>query len=275
MIIKHVPWIVTVCVLVLITGCGQKTTEPANKKKKITGFQTDQSRFIAKVDKVSPTRKQRNELIDEFIMKSNLQCQHYLNDPINRAAANPKKSELYMDIFDGVSEAFGVKNITDGAKRLYKKGDDPHKRNKAKLAYENALSPEIRRGVELARENYAQRMILRKTRLIESYTIPMLKRDMRNYDKLCNYETGLIEINKALKKAIKRAEKKRELEPFSPKINLKMIKNKVESVTKQAEANEASNVTIDVKVLDAKESDEEVSQEQSSKDTENSDNTEF
>lgn len=275
MIIKNVPWIVTVCAVVLITGCGQKTTEPANKKKKITGFQTDQSRFIAKVDKVSPTRKQRNELIDEFILKSNLQCQHYLNDPINRAAANPKKSELYMDIFDGVSEAFGVKNITDGAKRLYKKDTDPAKKNKAKLAYENALSPEIRRGVELARENYAQRMILRKTRLIESYTIPMLKRDMRNYDKLCNYETGLIEINKALKKAIKRAEKKRELEPFSPKINLKMIKNKVESVTKQAEANEASNVTIDVKVLNAKESDEESSQEQSQRDTENSDNTEF
>lgn len=275
MIIKNVPWIVTVCAVVLITGCGQKTTEPANKKKKITGFQTDQSRFIAKVDKVSPTRKQRNELIDEFILKSNLQCQHYLNDPINRAAANPKKSELYMDIFDGVSEAFGVKNITDGAKRLYKKDTDPGKKNKAKLAYENALSPEIRRGVELARENYAQRMILRKTRLIESYTIPMLKRDMRNYDKLCNYETGLIEINKALKKAIKRAEKKREMEPFSPKINLKMIKNKVESVTKQAEANEASNVTIDVKVLNAKESDEESSQEQSQRDTENSDNTEF
>ena len=54
-----------------------------------------------------------------------------------------------------------------------------------------------------------------------------------------------------------------------------MIKNKVESVTKQAEANEASNVTIDVKVLNAKESDEESSQGRSQSDTENSDNTEF
>jgi len=259
MIIKNIPFIVVTCALVLITGCGQKTTEPADKKKKITGFQTDQSGFIAKVDKKSPTKEERNELIDEFIIKSNLQCQHYLNDPINKAAANPKKSELYMEIFDGVSDAFGVKPITDGAKRLYKK-DDPNKKNKAKLAYENALSPEIRRGVELARENYAQKMILRKTRMIESYTIPMLKRDMRNYDKLCNYETGLIEINKALKRALKRAEEKREMEPFSPKIDIKMIKNKVESVTKQEEASEASNVKIDVNIVNAKESEERTSQ---------------
>jgi len=259
MIIKNIPFIVTACVLVLITGCGQKTTEPVDKKKKVTGFQTDQSGFIAKVDKKSPTKEERNELIDEFIIKSNLQCQHYLNDPINKAA-NLKKSELYMDIFDGVSDAFGVKPITDGAKRLYKK-DDPNKKNKVKLAYENALSPEIRRGVELARENYAQRMILSKTRLIESYTIPMLKRDMRNYDKLCNFETGLIEINKALRSALKRAEKKREMEPFSPKIDLKMIKNKVESVTKQEQANEAKDVQIDVNILNAKESDIKVDEE--------------
>jgi 2'-5' RNA ligase len=104
-------------------------------------------------------------------------------------------------------------------------------------------------------------MILRKTRLIESYTIPMLRRDMRNYDKLCNYETGLIEINKALRRALKRAEKKREMEPFSPKIDLKMIKNKVESVTKQAQADEAKEVTIDVNIVNAKESDMKVNEE--------------
>ena len=248
---KNFRYIITVCVLLFITGCGSDSPEPDKKKKKVTGFQTDQSGFIATVDKKSPTKEQRNELIDEFIIKSDLQCQHYLNDPINKAAANPKKSELYMDIFDGVSDAFGVKGITDGAKRLYKK-DDKSGGNKAKLAYENALSPEIRGGVKIARENYAQKMILRKTRMIESYTIPMLKQDMKNYDKLCNYETGLIEINKALKKLRKQPK----IQPFAPKIDLATIKNKVENVTKEAEADEASNVKIDVKVVEAKESEE-------------------
>jgi hypothetical protein len=194
-----------------------------------------------------------------------------LNDPINKAAANPKKQELYMDIFDGVSEAFGVKNITDGAKRLYRRNDNEGKKNKAKLAYENALSPEIRKGVELAREKYAQKMILRKTRMIESYTIPMLKRHMRNYDKLCNYETGLIEINKALKKA----QKRQKIQPFTPKIDINMIKNKVESVTKQVEANEASDVKIDVNIIHAKESAETKSEQtDKKKTTDGSDETE-
>ncbi len=246
MITKKIRYMIAAAVLLLITGCGSDTPEPDKKKKKITGFQTDQSMFIATVDNVLPTKEERNALIDEFIITSNLQCQHYLNNPLNKSS-NPKKQGLYMDIFDGVSQAFGVKNITDGAKRLYKK-DDKSGSNKAKIAYENALSPEIKRGVEIAREKYAQKMILRKTRMIESYTMSMLKRDMKNYDKLCNYEYGLIEINKALQKA----QKQPKMQPFSPTIDPTTIKNKVEAVTKAAEANEASKVKIKVKVVKAK-----------------------
>lgn len=219
--------------LLVITGCSSKTADSDQKKKKIIGFQTNQTMFIATVDNIVSTKKERNALIDEFIITSNIQCQYYLNNPLRKSSSNPRKQGLYMDIFDGVSQVFGVKNITDGAKRLYKK-DDKGGSNKAKIAYENALSPEIKRGVEIARENYAQKMILRKTRMIESYTISMLKRDMKNYDKLCKYETGLIEINKALKKAQQRPR----IQPFSPKIDPTAIKNKVAAVTKEAEANE-------------------------------------
>jgi len=241
-------------ILLLINGCGSDTPEPEKKKNTTPGFHTNQSMFIATIDEVSPTKEDRNALIDEFIIKSNLQCQHYLNNPLNKSSSNPKKQELYMDIFDGVSQAFGVKNITDGAKKLYMKKSDEGS-NKAKIAYENALSPEIKRGVEIARENYAQKMVMRKTRMIESYTVSMLQRDMRNYDRLCSYETGLIEINKALKKA----QKKPKIRPFSPKIDPAAIKNKVEAVTKEAEAdevdesNETSKVKINVKIINAKE----------------------
>jgi len=234
MIIKKISYLSIVFVLMLMPGCSSKTQEP-EKKEKIIGFHTDQSQFLTYVDKKSPTITQRNELLDEFITQSNLQCQHYLNSPLNKSESNSKKQGLYMDIFDGVSEAFGVKNITDTAKKLYKGKDKDKRKYQTKMAYEKALSPEIKRGVEIAREKYVQKMILRKSRLIESYTIAKLRRDMRNYDKLCNYEYGLIEIHKALKKA----QQKEKIQPFSPTmtINLTNVKDKVEAVTKEAEAN--------------------------------------
>ncbi len=268
MIKNKIHTMVAASILLLINGCGSDTPEPEEKKRKVAGFHTDRSMFIATVDKVSPTKEDRNAMIGEFIMKSNLQCQHYLDNPLN-TSSNPKKQGLYMDIFDGVSEAFGMKHITDGAKKLYIK-KSANGSNKAKIAYENALSPEIKRGVEIAREKYAQKMILRKTRMIESYTIAMLERDMENYDKLCSYETGLIEIHKALKKA----QRQPKIKPFSPKIDPTTIKNKVEAVTREAEANELSNVKIDVKVLNAKESEKE-SQSQTMSDTEELNDTAF
>ncbi len=222
-----------VSALLLMNGCSSDTPEP-KKKKKIIGFHTDQSQFITYVHKASPTVSQRNELLDEFILKSNLQCQNYLNNPLLKSESNSKNQSLYMDVFDGVSEVFGVTKITDTAKKFYKGNEDSPSENKAKIAYQNALSPEIKRGVEISRENYAQKMMIRKNRLIESYTIPLLKRDMKNYDKLCSYESGLIEINKALKKA----GRKEKIQPFSPTITINptTIRNKVETVTKNVEA---------------------------------------
>jgi len=80
----------------------------------------------------------------------------------------------------------------------------------------------------------------------------------------------LIEINKALKKA----QKQQTIKPFSPTIDPVSIKNKVEAVTKEAEANEASKVKVDVKVINAKESEEE-SQSQTVSDTEELNATTF
>jgi hypothetical protein len=148
-----------------------------------------------------------------------------------------------MNVFDATSQVLGVKNITDGVKNVYLSSDDDTKAE-ARSAYEKALSPEIKRGVEIAREEYAQtNMYSKKYKLIESYTNEMLERDMQNYDKLCSHEVGLIEINKALKKMQKRRKK---VTPFSPKLVIDPvnIKNKVEAVTKEVEAKQESETTL-------------------------------
>ncbi len=215
-----------------ITGCGD---DPKPKKKPAPGFHTNRALFYNVPDKKAPNKELRNALMDEFIEKSDIQCQKYLNDPIMRASSpNPSKSQLYANMFDNVSELVGTKGITDGAKGLYSRGDkkDPYK---MQMAYERALSPEIMRGVEIARERYAQKILSNKYRLIESYTISMLERDMESYDRLCNYETGLIEINRILKEATR---PQKTMAPFSSKrmIDPNTIRNKVEAVNKEAEA---------------------------------------
>lgn len=215
----------------LISGCGD---DPKPKKKPTPGFHTNKSFFINVPDQKSPTKEMRNAYMEEFIQKSNIQCQQYLNDPLMKDASKSKsKKELYTGIIDNVSELFGTKGITDGAKSLYpgKKSNDPQK---MQLAYERALSPEIMRGVLIARERQMQKIVSKQYRLIESYTVPMLESDMETYDKLCNYEVGLIEINHILENA--RQPQSAPI-PFSSKymIDPSTIKNKVEMVNKKAE----------------------------------------
>ena len=226
-------YMIAASIVLLINGCGSDGAEPdGNDTEKGSGFRTNQSSFITKIDKDSPTRIQRNAYIDEFITKSNIQCQHYLASPLRESSEKNGNGQLYMSIFDAVSQSFGMKQLTDVAKDLYS-GDDESS-NKTKTAYENALTPEIIGGVKISRKNYAQKMILRKNSLIESYTIPMVQQDMKNYDKLCNYETGLIEINNALRKA----QKQPKVLLFLPQKILPTIKNKVEAVTKEADGPE-------------------------------------
>lgn len=232
-------YLIGLTVLLLSLGCGQPAKE---KNDKVSGFKTNRSYFIATLDKSSPNTKNRNAFMNEFIIKSDVQCQHYLDVPL----AKPKKEDgMYMKVYDATGTAFGVKNITDGAKTLYTGAD------KDKNKEENSvLSPEIKRGVELAREKYARtNMYSKKYKLIESYTNEMLERDMQNYDKMCNHEVGLIEINKALKKMKKRPKK---VTPFAPKIVIDpvAIRNKVEAVNKEIKSKNEKKITYSVEVRD-------------------------
>lgn len=217
----------------LIAGCGSNEMELSEINHPAHGFRTDRSQFISTLDESRPTKEMRNAFIDEFIQKSDIQCQRYLNDPVKKTFVSSQKSELYMALFDTVSDMFGIKTLTDTAKELYL--EDGQATEKTNLAYEMALTPEIQQGVLIARERYAQKILLNKYRLIESYTLKKLYRDMDNYDRLCNYETGLVEINNVLKQARKQEST---LTPFSPKlkINPNTIKNKVEAVTIEANA---------------------------------------
>jgi hypothetical protein len=196
----------------ILTGCGD---DPKPKKKKPQGFHTDRALFFNVPDKNGPTKNMRNALLEEFIQKSNIQCRQYLTDPIIRAGSStPSNSAAYTNVIDNVSQFVGTKGITDSAKSLYAlkgTGEDSYKK---KMAYERALSPEIIRGVEITRERYARKIRANKYRLIESYTLPLLENDMQSYDRLCNYETGLMEINRILQQASK---PKKSLKPFSEK----------------------------------------------------------
>jgi hypothetical protein len=232
-------YVISMAVMLFISGCGEPEKE---KKDQLSGFKTNKSSFLVTLDTNSPSKKNRNALMDEFIIKSDVQCQQYLNKALTKSSSK-KTNGLYMNIFDATSQILGVKNFTDGAKTLYLSSNEDTK-NEIKLAYEKALSPEIKRGVEIAREEYAgTKMYAKKYKLIESYTNEMLKQDMQNYDKLCSYEVGLVEINKALKKMQKRPKK---VTPFSSKIVIDpmTIKNKVELVTKEVEEKKESETAM-------------------------------
>lgn len=232
-------------VMLLMSGCGQPEKD---KKDRVKGFRTDMTSFINTLDKDAPNIKNRNAVMDEFILKSDMQCEQYLNRSLTKPSSK-KTNGLYMSIFDVTSQLLGIKTITDGVKEVYKSSDDETKKE-TKLAYEKALSPEIKRGVEIAREEYARtQMYAKKYKLIESYTNDMLERDMQNYDKLCSHEVGLIEINKALKKIRKRPKK---VKPFSPKVVIDpvVIKNKIEAVNKEVEAKKEPRTILPAEVED-------------------------
>ncbi|MDD3592682.1 MAG: hypothetical protein PHO65_08575 [Sulfurovum sp.] len=224
-----------------VAGCGSQEVQPNNNKNAVQGFRTDRTYFITTVDESAPTREMRNAYLVEYIQKSEIQCSQYLDRSISSSSSSRSNTRLYLALFDTVSELFGVKTITDTAKELYRKNEKSS--NETKLAYNRALSPEIKRGVEIVRERYARKLLSNKYRLIESYTMSELERDLKKYDRLCNYDTGLVEINMILKKAGK--EKKEKVTPFSPKltINPETIREKVEAVTIESEAKESETVS--------------------------------
>lgn len=235
----------TGCVSGLDTGNSlvSETDEYQNR------FHTNHYSFLTPVLSANSTQSDRNSFLEEFILQSDMQCQHYLRNSQHGTQKTTTSTEqtLYMSIFDTVSLLFGVKYITDTAKNVFINNTNTNTPENQSM-YQNALTPEIIRGVEIARLRYANAMRARKNEKLEHYSIASLKNDMMKYDKQCSNEFGLMEINKALRQAQQQmmrtgAEK--------PKIDPIEIKKKVEVATKKIKE-ESKKKEIEKKEIEKK-----------------------
>jgi len=223
--------------LALLTGCVDNPMLPSHLntptgKQKALVFKTNQSTFITelnnKTDKIG-----RNSYINEFILKSDIQCRDYLTTPITKPKqADLTQNQLYMNIFDTVSTVFGLGYITNTAKTMLSGNSSNNLENQK--AYQKALSPEIQRGVEINRERYAHQIKNKEKLSIKEYPISSLYKDMLIYDKQCNEAYGLIEINRALKAMQQNINRP----PAQSAINLEAVKNSVTQTTKKVQAKE-------------------------------------
>ncbi len=198
-----------------------------------SGFNTNLNSFLTPTLDATSSKKERDSFLDEFIEQSDMQCQHYLGNYQHKTQKTTTHAEqtLYMSIFDTVSLLFGVKYITDTAKDVFINSSNIDTNTAENQSmYKNALTPEIIRGVEIARLRYATAMKKRKNETLKSYSITELQNDMRKYDKQCSNEYGLMEINKALRQAQNQMMRR---STEAPKIDPVEIKKKVEVATKK------------------------------------------
>jgi len=223
--------------LALLTGCVNNPMLPshlnnsAGGKQKALVFKTNQSTFITELnnrtDKIG-----RNSYINEFILKSDIQCRSYLTIPVSKPKADLTQNQLYMNIFDTVSTVFGMGYITNTAKTMLSGNSSNNLENQQE--YKKALSPEIQRGVEINRERYAHQINRKQNLSIKEYPVSSLYKDMLIYDKQCNEAYGLIEINRALKAMQQNINRP----PARSAINLEAVKNSVTRTTKKVQAKE-------------------------------------
>lgn len=227
-----------VIIVSIFTGCVQNPLLPnhlnaTGGEQKALIFKTNQATFINELNSKT-TKTGRNSYIDEFILKSDIQCRKYLATPIVKSTPTNAKNTLYMNIFDTVSTVFGIKYITDTAKVMLS-GEEQNRLDNQK-AYQNAFSPEIKRGVEINRARYAKKLQNKQSKSLKEYSIKDVQQDILLYDKQCNEEYGLIEINRALK-AMQQNINQPKVDN-KPKINIEAIKNKVTKVTKEVKKKE-------------------------------------
>lgn len=222
--------------LLVVTGCIQPSFDTSsnynsNSSTNSLNFSTNEHNFMHSLSKAS-TVEERNSYMDEFLLKSDMQCANYLNQPLQKTDDTAKNDSLYMNIAEGVSSLFGLGYITSTAKAVFL-DDNGKASNEEKAAYVNALSPEMRKGVEIARVRFAKEMQKKKALPIEKYPINQLKEDSLKYDKQCNLEYGLIEINRALKTM--QTQMSTRVAPKEPKLTIdpKIIKNKVAQATQE------------------------------------------
>ncbi len=170
-------------VLLLVTGCIQPSINinsklNNNSTTKALTFSTNEHNFMHSLSRAS-TVEERNSYIDEFLLKSDMQCANYLNQPLKKSDNSTKNDSLYMSIADTVSTLFGLSYITNTAKAVFL--DNKKETDEEKKAYANALSPEIRKGVEIARARFAKEMRKKQALPLDKYSIENLKEDTVNY----------------------------------------------------------------------------------------------
>jgi|GEM_PF-896586 len=231
--------LLTTSVALLLTGCitpSLQSNLDSSQGAKALIFSTNEATFITKLNQNS-SKEERNEFIEEFILKSDVQCQQFLDNPPENTQESESESELYLNIAQTVSTVLGLGYITQTAQSIFL--DNDSSKDESKKAYANALSPEIKKGVEIVRERYANKIKNKKKLPVKKYNTNQLKEDMSIYDKQCNKEYGLIEINRALKEM--RSQLRTTQYPQaknSPKINLQSVAKKVENVTKEVKKKE-------------------------------------
>lgn len=235
---KILKQISSITALLLLTGCVPalpplaNNATNSNQTQKALSFETNQVHFMHTLKETS-TQEERNAFIDEFILKSDVQCQNYLNNPLKEEALNNNKDSLYMNLFDTVSTLFGISLVTNTAKAVFLENSEASQEEKQ--TYANALTPEIRKGVELGRSRYAKTLVSKKALDLNAYPVNNLKSDILKYDKQCNDAYGLIEINRALKEMQNAVHSPSiQTAPIS-NIDPTTIKDKVVAATKEVE----------------------------------------
>ena len=222
--------------LLLFTGCIQPSINQSSNYNNLSGtqtltFSTNEHNFMHSLSNIT-TAQERNNYMDEFLLKSDIQCANFLNQPLQKTDDTTKNDSLYINIAEGVSSLFGLGYITNTAKAVF--GGNSETSNEEKKAYANALSPEMRKGVEIARTRFAKEMRKKQALPLDKYSIENLKEDTLKYDKQCNLEYGLIEINRALKEM--QSQMNRSVitkEEPTPTLDPQVIKDKVTQATQE------------------------------------------
>ena len=222
--------------LLVVTGCLQPSIDTSsnynsNSATKTLTFSTNEHNFMHSLNKAS-SKQERNSYMDEFFLKSDMQCANYLNQPLQKTDDTAKNDSLYMNIAEGVSSLFGLGYITNTAKAVFLEGNNEASVEE-KTAYTNALSPEMRKGVEIARARFAKEIRKKQVLPLDKYSIENLKEDSLKYDKQCNLEYGLIEINRALKVMQSQMNTRAVPKEPTPTIDPQIIKDKVAQATQE------------------------------------------
>ena len=241
----HTKELLVISSLLLFVSCvpnKQSSLSPLMNQQKshtLSEFQTNLDNFINSPFHQEVTKEERDAFIKEFLFQSNMQCQHHLTQTPLSQKENLDEQNLYLTIFDTVSTIFGVSHLTESAKRALIPNTQESDGYQQK--YQDALTPEILKGVEIGRIRYAKEVLKRATKPLDKYPMEMVKKDMRTYDRQCNREYGLIEINRALmslKQNLQTPQESIVPQPKQVKIDPIVVKKKVEEVTKEVERKE-------------------------------------